>query len=127
MVEDTLQVWHQLVQSKNASGLDELLAEDVVFHSPIIHTPQEGKELTKMYLTAAFKTFGNDTFTYVREVVSDSNAVLEFSVEIKGITINGVDIISWGKDGRITEFKVMLRPLKAINLMHDLMKAMLKN
>jgi ketosteroid isomerase-like protein len=122
MIENTIAAWHKLIETRDAAGLDNILADNVVFHSPIVHTPQEGKPITKLYLTAALYVFNNDTFKYLREVISDNNAVLEFSTVIEGITVNGVDMITWGADGRITEFKVMVRPLKAINLIHKIMK-----
>ena len=117
---------HNIVHTRDASGLDELLVDDVVFYSPVVHTPQIGKAITTMYLTAAVQVFGNETFRYVREVVGESDAVLEFETEIDGILINGVDIIKWNSDGKITEFKVMLRPLKAINKIHEKMAAILQ-
>ena len=118
--------WHHIVRTHNASGLDELLAEVVVFYSPVVHTPQLGKAITTVYLTAALKVFGNESFRYVREVVGDTDAVLEFETEIEGIIVNGVDMIKWNGDGKITEFKVMIRPLKAINLIHQKMGEMLQ-
>jgi SnoaL-like domain len=126
MIENTLKTWHELVQTQNPAGLDDLLHEDVVFHSPVVHAPQQGKQITQMYLTAAFHVLFSGEFTYVREVVGEREAVLEFTTVIDGITLNGVDIITWGEDGRITEFKVMVRPLKAVNLIHQMMAAMLK-
>ena len=105
----------------------ELLAADAVFHSPVVHTPQRGKTLTHAYLAAAFQVFFNPSFRYVREVVDGQNAVLEFEVEIEGIAVNGVDMITWNDDNQITEFKVMLRPLKAINLIHQKMAQMLQH
>jgi ketosteroid isomerase-like protein len=126
MIENTIAAWHKILETKDAAGLDNILADNVVFHSPIVHTPQEGKPITKLYLTAALYVFNNDTFKYLREVISDNNAVLEFSTVIEGITVNGVDMITWGADGRITEFKVMVRPLKAINLIHKMMGEMLE-
>jgi hypothetical protein len=89
-------------------------------------TPQLGKALTTMYLTAAFHVFVNDTFRYVREVIGENDAVLEFSVVIDGVTVNGVDMISWSSENRIIDFKVMLRPLMAITLIQQKMTAMLK-
>jgi len=126
MIENTIEAWHKVVEAKDAAGLDNILAENVVFHSPVVHTPQEGKSITKLYLTAALHVLNNDTFKYLREVISGNNAVLEFSTVIEGITVNGVDMISWGADGRITDFKVMVRPLKAINLVHRMMGEMLQ-
>lgn len=126
MTIDTLSTWHALVESRNAKGLDSLLAEDVVFHSPVVHTPQVGKAITVQYLCAAFRVFFNESFKYVREVTGPCDAVLEFQVEIDGITVNGVDMLKWDGEGRITEFKVLIRPLKAINLIHQKMAAMLQ-
>ncbi len=117
--------WHEIVRTRHAGLLDALLADDVVFYSPVVHTPQVGKTVTAVYLKAAMHVFDNESFRYVRQVVGESDAVLEFETEIDGITINGVDMIRWNADGRITEFKVMVRPLKAINLIHERMAAML--
>ncbi len=118
--------WHNIVRTRDACGLGELLADDVVFYSPVVHTPQVGKAITSVYLSAAVYVFGNESFRYVREVVGENDAVLEFETEIDGIVINGVDMIKWNKNGRITEFKVMIRPLKAVNLIHQKMGEMLK-
>lgn len=126
MAIDTLAKWHELIQNKSAHGLDALLAEDVVFHSPVVHTPQAGKAITAKYLLAAMHVFGNETFRYVREVRGPYDAVLEFMLDLDGIEINGVDMIHWNDQGRIVEFKVMLRPLKAVNLIHVRMGQMLQ-
>jgi len=126
MIENTIDAWHKLIKSKSAADLDNILAENVVFHSPVVHTPQAGKLITTLYLTAALHVFNNDTFKYLREVISGNHAVLEFQTIIDGITVNGVDMITWGKDGRIVDFKVMIRPLKAINLIHKMMGDMLQ-
>jgi hypothetical protein len=120
-----LAAWHQVVADRSPRGLATLLADDVVFYSPIVHTPQVGKPITTQYLAAALHVFGNDTFRYVREVVGGHDAVLEFMVEIEGISVNGVDMIKWNEAEQIVEFKVMLRPLKAVNLIHQKMAAML--
>ncbi len=126
MIENTIKAWHKIIEERDAAGLDSILAENVVFHSPVVHTPQQGKEITKLYLIAALYVFNNDSFKYIREVISGNNAFLEFSTVIEGITVNGVDMITWGTDGRITDFKVMVRPLKAINLIHRMMGEMLQ-
>ena len=126
MTIDTVATWHELVHTRDARGLDALLADDVVFHSPVVHTPQVGKGITRQYLAAALHVFGNPTFHYVREIVGERDAVLEFQVEIDGISVNGVDMLKWDDEGRITEFKVMIRPLKAVNLIHQKMAAMLQ-
>ena len=124
---DTIAAWHDLVRRRSADGLDALLSDDVVFHSPIVHTPQVGKALTTIYLTAALHVIANDTFRYVREVVGPSDAALEFQAEVDGISVNGVDLIRWDEAGRIVDFKVMVRPLKAVNLLHAQMRAMLES
>jgi SnoaL-like domain len=124
---DTIAAWHELVRRRSTDGLDALLADEVVFHSPIVHTPQVGKALTTMYLTAALQVIANDSFRYVREVVGARDAALEFQVEIDGISVNGVDLIRWNEAGRIVDFKVMVRPLKAVNLLHAQMRAMLES
>lgn len=126
MAHTVLDTWHDLVQTRNAKGLRDLLADDVVFHSPVVHTPQAGRAVTTQYLAAAFQVFFNASFRYVREVVGPRDAVLEFQVEIDGITVNGVDMIRWNDEDRIIDFKVMIRPLKAINLIHQKMAAMLQ-
>jgi hypothetical protein len=126
MAEHPIKTWHRLAATHDPSGLNDLLAEQAVFHSPVVHTPQQGKKLTAMYLGAAFQVFFNPTFRYVREIVGASDAMLEFETEIDGIKVNGVDIIKWNDAGRIVEFKVMIRPLKAINLIQQRMAAMLQ-
>ncbi|MGI9264554.1 MAG: nuclear transport factor 2 family protein [Gammaproteobacteria bacterium] len=125
MTEGALAGWHRLVENKSPAGLGELLADDAVFHSPIVHAPQAGKAITMQYLSAAFHVLFNNTFRYVREVAGPRDAVLEFEVEIDDVIVNGVDMIRWNDEGKITEFKVMLRPLKAINLIHQKMGEML--
>ena len=125
MMIDTLSLWHDLASTRNTKGLDALLADDVVFHSPVVHTPQVGKAITSLYLSAAFHVFQNETFRYVREIAGARDAALEFQVEIDGIGVNGVDLLRWNDEGRIVEFKVLIRPLKAINLIHQKMGAML--
>jgi hypothetical protein len=91
----------------------------------VVHTPQVGKAIVMAYLVAASHVLGNDEFHYVRELVDGNDMMLEFVTEIDGITINGVDIIRWGDDGKISDFKVMVRPLKAINKLWEMMAAQL--
>ncbi len=143
MIEKWMENWHKQVRGEFPGGLDELLADDVVFYSPIVFSPQKGIDLTKMYLNAAGATFDagkpsqpksetkpetkpESKFHYTKEVISGNHAVLEFETEVAGKYINGVDIITWNDQGRIIEFKVMIRPLQAVNLMHQQMKAMLE-
>lgn len=126
MTEHPVKAWHRLVEQRDPSGLNELLDESAVFISPVVHTPQRGKRITAAYLSAAFHIFSNPTFRYVREIIGASDAMLEFETEIDGVLVNGVDIIKWNDEGRIVEFKVMVRPLKAINVVHQRMAAMLQ-
>jgi hypothetical protein len=126
MHSEPIKTWHRIVEERDVAGLDALLADEAVFHSPVVHNPQVGKVITKKYLAAAFHVFFNDSFHYVRELQADRDAVLEFEVELDGITVNGVDMIKWNDAGKIIEFKVMLRPLKAVNLIHQKMAEMLK-
>ena len=116
-----LDKWYGYMKSHDRAALWDLLDPDAVFESPVVHTPQRGREITFKYLSGAEKVLGGPGFKYVGEWRSDKGAVLEFENEIEGIRINGVDIISFNADGRITHFKVMVRPLKAINLLHRLM------
>ena len=125
MTIDTLSIWHELVKSRNTKGLGALLADNVVFHSPVVHSPQMGKSITTQYLGAAFHVFFNETFKYIREITGPHDAALEFQVDIDDITVNGVDMLKWNDDGQIVEFKVLIRPLKAINLIHQKMAIML--
>jgi len=117
--------WHAVVRGRDVAGLDALLADDSVFVSPVVHTPQRGKRLTAAYLAAAFQVLGQPSFRYVREIRGPSDAMLEFETELDGVVVNGVDIIHWNTQGQITEFKVMIRPLKAIERVHQHMAAML--
>lgn len=121
-----LAIWHDIVNTRDASRLGALLADDVVFHSPVVHTPQVGKALTSMYLHGALHVLGQPSFRYLREVSTSHDAVLEFEVEIEGIVINGVDMLRWNDAGQIVDFKVMLRPLKAVNLVHQKMGELLQ-
>ena len=124
-MEETLALWHRSVKEKTTAYFDDLFAEDCVFFSPIVHTPQEGKELTKLYLSGAVAVLADD-FRYIKEVVDGNHAVLEFISIVDGLKVNGVDIITFDEQGKICEFKVMLRPLKAVNLMHAKMQEMLQ-
>ena len=126
MTVPTLDTWHELVRTQNIKGLSSLLDDNVTFYSPVVHTPQIGKEITLQYLSAAFHVFFNESFRYVRELTGPRDAALEFQVEIDGISVNGIDLIKWDDEGRIVEFKVLIRPLKAINLIHQKMAALLR-
>jgi hypothetical protein len=116
-----LDKWYGYMKSHDGAALWDLLHPDAVFESPVVHAPQRGRDITFKYLSSAEQVLGGPGFRYVGEWLSATGAVLEFENVIEGITINGVDIISFSDDGRITHFKVMVRPLKAINLLHRLM------
>ena len=129
--------WHELVETDNKDIYDEILAEDVVFYSPVVHTPQKGKGITKIYLSAAGNVFGDSkkesspkesfsNFKYTKEIIGENNACLEFENIIDGIHINGVDLITWNEDNLITEFRVLVRPLQAVNMLHKMMGEMLE-
>lgn len=121
-----LAAWHRYMRANDPALLAELIAEDAVFHSPVVHTPQAGKAKVLLYLTAAGQVLGNDAFRYVRELVDGPEALLEFETEIDGILINGIDLIRFDLEGRIVDFKVMVRPLKAINKVWSLMAGQLE-
>jgi hypothetical protein len=124
MTMTALDKWYGYLKSHDRAALWELLHPDAVFESPVVHTPQRGRDITFKYLASAEKVLGGPGFKYVGEWRSDTGAVLEFEKEIDGIKINGVDIITF-TDGKIAHFKVMVRPLKAMNLLHQLMGAQL--
>jgi len=137
MIEQNIKKWHDLIRGEYPGGLDELLAEDVVFYSPVVFTPQKGKDLAKLYLMAAGNTFGGDdakkegdledsSFRYIKEVTSGNHAVLEFETKMDGKYVNGVDVITFNEEGKISEFKVLIRPLQAVNILHMRMQKMLE-
>jgi len=139
MIHEVIEKWHLHMKGQLPGGLDELLDDDVVFISPIVFTPQEGKAITKLYLQAAGQTLpgeqkpsgtptGDDkSFRYIKEVLSGSTAVLEFETYVEGKYVNGIDMITCNEAGKIVEFKVMIRPLQAINLVHKQMASMLEH
>lgn len=119
--------WHTyMLGGSDPAVLADLLADDAVFHSPVVHTPQAGKAKVMAYLGAASGVFGNGTFEYVREIVDGDNALLEFTCEMDGTKVNGIDMIQFNADGKIQDFKVMVRPLKAINKVWEMMAAQLE-
>ncbi|MBA3864641.1 MAG: hypothetical protein C0517_11945 [Erythrobacter sp.] len=126
MSRDNLARWHAYIDGgSDPDALSALLADDAVFHSPVVHTPQVGKPVVMAYLVAASQVLGNASFRYVRELVDGDEMMLEFVTELNGVTVNGVDIIRWNADGMISDFKVMVRPLKAINAVWEMMAAQL--
>jgi hypothetical protein len=146
VIADVVTRWHAYMRGEFPGGLDELLDDDVVFYSPIVFTPQRGKQITSLYLQAASQTFGGDTagsesgegrdgrsradggrFLYTKTVLGDDTAMLEFETTMQGKYVNGIDIIRCNERDRIIEFRVMIRPLQAVNLVHEQMKAMLES
>ena len=125
MPHNPAEIWHRVALSKDVAEIENILHDDCVFESPVVHTPQVGKAITSQYLAAAGHTLGNDTFRYVGEWHRENSSILEFTAEIDGIKINGIDMISCDDDGLITHFKVMVRPLKAMNMLHQKMGEML--
>lgn len=123
---EPISAWHRILQQRDISQLEALLADDAVFYSPIVFKPQPGRQLVCFYLSAALKILVTPQFRYVSEICGERQAALEFVTELEGIQVNGVDLIRWNDRGLISEFKVMLRPLKAINLVHRLMGAELQ-
>jgi hypothetical protein len=140
VIDKVIEKWHAHMRGQLPGGLDELLDDDVVFFSPIVYTPQEGKAITKLYLQAAGQTLPGDAntgdrapggkpagaFRYTKQVLAGDTAVLEFETTVEGKYVNGVDIIRCNDAGKIVEFRVMIRPLQAVNLVHQQMKAMLE-
>ncbi|MDA1037630.1 MAG: nuclear transport factor 2 family protein [Proteobacteria bacterium] len=136
MIKENIKKWHDHIKGEFPGGFDELLADDVIFYSPIVFSPQKGKDLTTLYLMAAGNTFGGDqskdgtlqesSFKYTMEVLDGNQAILEFETQIDGKYVNGVDIITFNDEGKISEFKVMIRPLQAVNIIHEKMQEMLK-
>lgn len=123
MITTYIAVWKAALHSKDENYLASLLADDVVFHSPAVHSPQKGKALALKYLNAAKIVLNNENFTYLNEWVNETSAILEFSTMLDGILVNGIDMITWDDSGKIIDFKVMMRPLKGINAVIPLMAA----
>jgi hypothetical protein len=140
VIEQVIDRWHAFLRGDLPGGLDELLDDEVVFYSPVVYTPQRGKAITTLYLEAAAQTLPGDQpspaqadgtngrggFRYTKTVLAGDTAVLEFETTIGGIYVNGVDIIRANGEGRIVEFRVMIRPLQAVDLVHRQMAATLE-
>lgn len=126
-MEETMDLWHEIVNTKDGKQIPKLLAENVVFYSPVIHKPQKGIQITSFYLSAALNVLANQSFKYVRDIRDKNNVVLEFETVIDGIEVNGVDLVKFNNDGKIVEFKVMVRPLKAINILREKMTQMMES
>tara|TARA_B100000614_G_scaffold217349_1_gene202539 strand:- start:90 stop:485 length:396 start_codon:yes stop_codon:yes gene_type:complete len=113
--------WHDLINNDDLEKLDAILADDAVFSSPVVFNPMKGKEITKMYLYAAGQSFNMNKFKYTREIHDEMHSVLEFETYIDEISVNGVDMIEWNEDGKIKDFKVMIRPFKAVQKVQEKM------
>ena len=124
-IDDVVARWHRHLRGELPGGLDELLADDVVFWSPVVHTPQHGRSITTLYLQGAEQVLGGPSFRYTKQVLSGDTAVLEFETDVDGTFVNGVDIVRCDDAGRIVEFRVMLRPLRAIQTVHEHMGRLL--
>ena len=122
MTLPALDGWYAYMASHDKAALWDLLDPDAVFESPVVHTPQRGRDIAFKYLAGAGQVLGGPGFRYIGEWRNATGAILEFETEIEGIRINGIDMLTMSDDGqRIVNFKVMIRPLKAINLLHRLM------
>ena len=127
MKMNAIEKWYEVIKSDNPDKYDEVLAEDCVFYSPVVYTPQRGREITKMYSPKKILDEKSPSkFKYIKEIISENSAVLEFETEIDGIYVNGIDLISWNEENKITEFKVIVRPLQAVNKLHQQMQDMLE-
>ena len=135
---NAIEKWHNIMKGDSSEApnkLDDLLHDDVVFYSPVVYTPQRGKEITKLYLSAASGVFSTEKkgkeekkeskFKYIKEVVHGNHACLEFETEMNGVYVNGIDLITWDENDKIIEFKVLVRPLQAVNTLHQQMGQML--
>lgn len=127
MMENPISKWHEVVKLRDYNLLKEILDENVIFYSPVVYTPQKGKSITLNYLSAANEVFNSSNFRYRKEIINDKSASLEFTLTIDDTDINGIDLISWNDSGLITEFKVFIRPLQGVNLIHKLMQNMIEN
>ena len=116
-----LEKWHEAVKNRDISALDDILADDVVFYSPVVWKPQHGIDLTKLYLSAAMYVLGNEDFQYEREIVDKNQACLEFTTKVDETIINGIDMITFNEEEKIVEFKVMVRPLRAMMTLKEKM------
>jgi hypothetical protein len=119
--KDLINKWHEVVDADDLNALDSIIADDAVFSSPVVFTPMEGKEITMMYLHAAGQSFNMQKFKYTKEIHDGMNSVLEFETYIDDISVNGIDMIEWNKEGKITNFKVMIRPFKAVQKVQEKM------
>ena len=119
--------WHKVIETDNLELLNDIIADNAIFSSPVVFKPMEGKEITMMYLNAAGESFNMEKFEYTKEIHDGMNSVLEFETYIDEISVNGVDMIEWNEDGKISNFKVMIRPYKAVQKVQEKMIEALDN
>jgi hypothetical protein len=115
-----VRAWHAVAESGDLALLDELLADDVVFRSPAVFAPQEGKALTARYLSSAIVVLG-PSLRYISEWHDPVSAVLEFEAEIDGTYVQGVDMLRWNTDDKLVSFTVMVRPIRGLQKLIELM------
>jgi len=127
MHTNPIKKWHQVVKDSNFQLLEDILDDSVVFYSPVVFTPQKGKKITLMYLSAVATLFNVESFSYTHEIIEGNMASLEFELELDGIHINGLDLITLNNEQKIIEFKVFIRPLQGLNILHEMMGNSLKN
>ena len=106
--------WLQVIEDGQTAQLDDMLAEDAVFYSPAVFTPQRGRATVLAYLHAAEQIFSATNFHYVQKWYGENSAVLHFAADVDGLSLEGIDMIQWNDAGKITSIKVMIRPFKAL-------------
>ena len=121
-MQNPISEWHDVVRNQDHNLLKSILADNIIFYSPVVFTPQKGRDLTFLYLMAAAQVFNNKSFTYTKEIINENHATLEFELIINGIEINGIDLITWNEAGLIVELKVFIRPLQGVNVIHKMMQ-----
>ena len=126
-MQNPISKWHDVVSLRDYNMLTEIVEENCIFYSPVVFTPQRGKDITLKYLMAASEVFNASNFKYHKEIISNQHASLEFTLTLEDTEINGIDLITWNDDGLITEFKVFIRPLQGVNIIHKMMGNMLES
>lgn len=112
--QETLQRWHEMVAAGDLSKVGEIAHEDVVFRSPVAHTPYQGREALALVLSTVARQF--EDFTYHRQFATEDgmSVALEFSAHVGGKQLKGADFIKFDEDGLIVEFEVMIRPVTGL-------------
>ena len=126
-MQNPISKWHDVVSLRDYNMLTEIVDDNCIFYSPVVFTPQRGKDITLKYLMAASEVFNASNFRYHKEIISNQHASLEFTLTLEDTEINGIDLITWNDDGLITEFKVFIRPLQGVNIIHKMMGNLLES